>query len=298
MSLKKLTLFLAIGIFAYTGTAQAYPYHGGGGTTLSPKTYAILIGSQASSGGIENAIRGDLDVDHVASQLSWASDVIVLKYNWDNIESNVAGDIQLAASTIAGKVKPGDSFIFYYSGHGTGGAGEGVQDFINPVKGDGYQDNSLASVFSDSVFGSVKKYFLIDSCHAEGMWKNDSADDQDLQTLRNISFLGSSPEAGVAFADSDKNGTGLFTNALLPALTPDATFGNLLLTAMATSGTQVTGFFKDDGLGMGIMQPVGFTSSDFDPNSTISGQPVPEPASLALILASAAVALVWRRRRG
>jgi len=102
----------------------------------------------------------------------------VLKYQW--LDSNTfPSDLGAAASTIAKEIKPNDSLIFYYSGHGTGGSGYGVQDFLNPVKDGAYQDNTLTSVFADSRFTDVKKFFLIDSCHAEGIWKNDTPDDHD-----------------------------------------------------------------------------------------------------------------------
>lgn len=320
MSLNKLAFLLIIGLFLSASAAWADIYtivnngnnntdpnpgsntgittDPNSGSDTSPKTYALLIGSDAPSDSIANAIRGDIDVDHVASQLSWATSVVTLKYNWNDTK-NFAGDIQSAAANFAAKVKPGDSFIFYYSGHGLGGSGEGVQDYLNPMNGISYQDNSLASIFADSLFGSVKKLFLIDSCHAEGIWKNDSADDKDLQTLHNISFLGSSAEDDAAYADTTLNGTGLFTNAILPSLKPNATFGSLLMTAMSTSGTQVSGYYKDEesGQGSGVMDPVGFASGDFDLGSTLGGQPVPEPAVLSLILAGTAFALIWRRRR-
>ncbi len=309
MTLKYLASFLlGIGLLACTTTAQAdftFIIHdgngggNGGGNSDSgngPKTYAILIGSQAPSDGIADAIRGDLDVDNVASKLSWASDVFVLKYKWDD-PNTVAGDIQSAASAIAAKINPGDSFFFYYSGHGTGGSGLGVQDFINPVQSGGYQDNSLTSVFADSRYADANKFFLIDSCHSEGIWNNDSDGDCDLQTLRNISFLASSSENGVAYSDTDLNGTSYFTNALLPAITSDATYGSLLASAMSISGVEANGYFKDSGHGTGFMQPIGYTSTDFDWSATL-GQPVPEPAALVLLLAAAVTALVWRRRIG
>jgi hypothetical protein len=303
MLLKRTAIIsLTIGLFAYTFAAQAVmtvtttPGGGGsgGGSDTGPKTYAILVGSQAPSFGIANALRGDLDVDHVAAQLSWATDVKVLKYQWLGFNT-FASDLQAAASSIAAKIKPSDSFIFYYSGHGTGGSGLGVQDFLNPVLGSGYQDNTLTSVFADSHFTDVKKFFLIDSCHAEGIWKNDSANDRDLQTLSNISFLGSATEDGTAYTNPT-NGTSYFTNAILPVLTPDATFGDLLFGAMSASGNSVTGFFKDDGYGTGITSFVGY-SSDFNQYSQLNGQAIPEPAAFILLLAGAATLFVVRHRR-
>jgi hypothetical protein len=318
MSFKKLVILLIIGLFLSASVAWADLYtivdngnknpdpnsgpnpgntNPNSGSSTNPKTYALLIGSSAPSDSIANAVRGDIDVDHVASQLSWATDIVTLKYNWNNAQ-DFAGDIQSAAANFASKVKPGDSFIFYYSGHGLGGSGDGVQDYLNPINGSLYQDNTLAGIFADSLFGNVKKLFLIDSCHAEGIWKNDTANDKDLQTLHNISFLGSSSEDDAAYADTTLNGTGLFTNAILPSLKPDATFGSLLLTAMATRGTQVSGYFKDEvsGQGAGIMDSVGYASGDLDLGSTLGGQPVPEPAVLSLILAGIAFAFIWRRR--
>lgn len=278
-------------IFAPTGhTANADDASG-------PKMYAILVGSEAPFNGVDDAIRGDLDVDRVATQISWSDTYITLKYRWDGANT-VASDIQWAASTIAAKMKPGDSFMFYYSGHGTGGSGWGIQDFINPVQSGGYQDNSLTSVFSTDAYANVNKLFVIDSCHSEGIWKNDTDDDRDLQTLSKISFLGSSSEDGVAYADPNSNGTGFLTNAILPTLTQGATFGSVLASGLAVAGGQVTGYFKDegDGFGSGPMTPVGGWSGDFDLSQPMGGQVVPEPASLVLLGCVASGFLVLRRR--
>jgi hypothetical protein len=271
-------------------------YGTGSGTSTSPKTYGILIGSTAPSGSLDNAIRGDLDVNNVAAQLSWATELAVLKYNW-NGANTIAGDVSAVVGGIASKVKPGDSVIFYYSGHGTGGPGLGVQDFMNPVSSGGFQDNSLASLFSDARFDSVKKSFLIDSCHAEGLWLNDSANDRDLQSLKNVSFLGSSTEDGVAFSDIDKNGTSIFTNAILSSLTQDAPFGSIAASAMTLDGVQATGYTKEGGYATAIMHPVVYQSYDY---GCIYGSGVviiPEPASVLLLLSGAAVCLLWSIRK-
>jgi hypothetical protein len=299
------TLFLTIGLLVFTTAAQGVLIintpgtggdNGGNGQNTGPKTYAILVGAQSPSFGVDNALRGDLDVDHVAAQLNWAEDIKVLKYQWQDFNT-VAADIQAAASSIASKIKPEDSFIFYYSGHGTGGSGLGVQDFLNPVQSGACQDNTLTSAFADNHFADVKKFFLIDCCHAEGMWKNDSPDDRDLQTLSNISFLGSSSEDGTAYTNPT-TGTSYFTNAILPALTPNATFGELLMTAMSANGNSVTGFFKDDGYGTGNVMAVGHTSADFSPNVQLNGQiAVPEPATFSLLLAATATLIIVRHRR-
>jgi hypothetical protein len=299
MALKNLISFLlGIGLLAYTVAAQGgytieyhYPLSDSG-----PKTYAILVGSDAPAADGSPALRGDLDVDNVASKLTWASAVYLLKYHW-NDANTVAADVQGAASAIASQLNPGDHFIFYYSGHGTGGSAPGVQDFINPVHGDGYQDDALTSVFADSPYTGAKKLFMIDSCHSDGMWWNDTDADHDLQTLTNISFLASSSADGLAFADGDQNGTSFFTNALLPSLTPNTSFGTLLTSAMAIGG-DVSGYLKDDGIGSGAIHPSTHSSVGFDLDATLGGQPVPEPAALVLLLAGAATALIWRRRIG
>jgi hypothetical protein len=174
-----------------------------------------------------------------------------------------------------------------------------MQDYINPMQYGSCQDDYLASIFSDSTtFKEANKFFLIDSCYSEGMWKNDTASDHDLETLSNISFLASSSESGVAYAVSDINnkGTGFFTNAILPALTSDATFGTLLASATASSGT-VTGFFKEgDGSGSntGAWLPVGHSVGDS--SATLGATVVPEPSTLILLLAGSTWLLAWRRR--
>jgi hypothetical protein len=269
---------------------------GGGSSTPAnpgPRTYGILIGSQAPSGSAENVIRGDRDVSNVAAQLSWATELSVLKYNW-NGSNTVAGDISSVVSGIASKINPGDSVIFYYSGHGTGGSGLGVQDFLNPVSSGGFQDNSLASLFVDTRFDSVKKCFLIDSCHAEGLWLNDSANDRDLQSLKNVSFLGSSTEDGVAFSDINKDGTSIFTNAILASLSKDASFGSIVASAMSLDGVQAAGYTKEGGYATGIMHPIAYQSSDYGRiYETDNAVLIPEPGSIFLVLSGFAMILIW-----
>lgn len=293
-----ITLLSFIVLFVSASFAHAavnYPAPNGGGDNSGPQTYAILIGSQAPSNGVQNALRGDLDLANVASQLSWTPNVFKFEYNWLG-PNTIASDIGGAASTIASRVKPGDSLIFYYSGHGVGGSGYGVQDYLNPVQNGLFQDNSLAALFSGSTFDSVKKFFIIDSCHAEGIWKNDTTDDRDLETLKNISFIGSSSEDGLSYTAPESNGTSYFTNAILSSLTPSATFGGLLASASA-SGGEVTGFTKDgEGTVAGKWQPVGHYSDDFDLNSSL-GHPVPEPSTLVLFFTGMATPLLWRLRR-
>jgi hypothetical protein len=320
LSKHLISSLFVIGVFFGASVAHAYiytpdPYSGGGtgynnntvppiytvtttpltyADIISPRTYAILIGSEAPSNGVVNALRGDLDVDNVAAQLSWATEIFKFKYNWMG-PNTIAGDIGFAASSIASRAKPGDSFIFYYSGHGVGGSGYGVQDYLNPVQKGLFQDNSLASVFSGSTFDSLKKFFIIDSCHAEGIWKNDTVADRDLETLKNISFIGSSSEDGLAYTAPESDGTSYFTNAILSSLTPDATFSSIL-TSAASAGGEVSGFAKGGGPVAGTWQSFGATSADFDLGSSL-GQPVPEPSSMILLFAGLATPLIWRLRR-
>jgi len=216
-----------------------------------PKTYAILVGSHAPSDGNPDGVRGDLDVGNVAAKLTWASDVKTIVYNNWSAPDTVAVDIHNAVLAIAAKAQSGDSLIFYYAGHGSGGSGPGVEDFINGLQGSSYQDDTLTSLLADSRLADVKKFVLLDSCHSEGFWKNDSAIDNDLQTLSNISFLSAATEDGVSWSDPSKNNTGFFTNAILSGIKPDATFASLLALAKGAYPDTVTGYFRDDGYGTG-----------------------------------------------
>lgn len=260
------------------------------------RSYAILVGSDAPSAGKDNAILGNSDVDRVASELSWMSQIITLKYNWLNSDT-FASDLQAAASEIGGKIKPDDTFIFYYSGHGIGGPGDGVQDYLKPVQIGALQDDSLAGIFSGTAYENAKKTFILDCCHAEGIWLNDTASDKDLETLKNISFIGSATENGTAYSNPT-TGASYFTNSILGSLNPTATFGELLMTASSGNGSTVTGYFKDDGYGTGVLNAVTYTSAGFDLNTQLNGKAVPEPAIFVMLIAAGSILLLKKGWKG
>jgi hypothetical protein len=275
------------------GTGTGGGSGGSSGSGTGPQTWAILVGSHAPSAGYADALRGDQDVDRVAAKLSSWANVQSFKYDW-NLPSPADSQIQGAIGYVAQYAKPGDSLIFYYSGHGTGGSGLGVEDFINPVSSVSYQDYSLAAGLSDSRLANLKKFVLIDACHSEGLWNNDFEGDADLQSLHNISFLASATEDGVSYSDP-VTGAGYFTSAILSGIGPNATFNSLLTLAQSASTNEVTGYFKDDGSGTGYWHPVGHVSGDFSADTQLNGLPVPEPAAIVLLLAAAP--LFWRRHR-
>jgi hypothetical protein len=293
-------LIFALILLLCASAAQAYvadpPGGGGGGDTNPyPKTYAILIGSQSPSEGVADALRGDFDVDKVNAQLQpWATEVYTFKYNWADNDKSVGSDIFSAANSIAAVIQPGDSLIFYYSGHGIGGSDYDEQDFLKPMLNSEFQDNDLAIAFAGSAYTKVNKFFLIDCCHSQGMWKNDSEFDADLEMLPKISFLGSSSEDGDAYYNSETGS--YFTNAILSSLQPSSTFDNLVTSAMLASGTNATGYTKGDGSDLKTWQAVRFTSSDFNANATL-GTPVPEPATLLMLFSGVVIFVGCRRYR-
>jgi len=263
------------------------PWAGGGAASVmytekpGATTYAILVGSRAPSGGVNDAVRGDIDVDHVAAKLSWVAseNKYEIKVNWNDPDT-VAASIQSDLSLIKSRIRAGDTLVFYYSGHGSLGSQPSIEE-INAVAGGQLTDVDLATMLADPALANVRKLVLLDSCHSGGFVMNDAPNDLDLRTVSDIAFLSAATEAGTTTADAD--GTGHWTNKILPYLDENTTFSNLAYYAATAYADRVTGFFKDDGYGTVDCNAMSYFSPDFDPNVSFNGTTVPEPSTLSLL---------------
>ena len=206
-----------------------------------PKTYAILVGSRAPSAGNPDAVRGDLDVDHVSAKLTWATEKKIIKYDWNDADT-AATAIQNAITDVASKITANDTLLFYYSGHGSGSSDVGVNEAIVAVNGGAHLDNTLTSALADGRLTNVRKLVLLDSCNSGGFWNDDFVGDQDLSHLTNVALLAAATEDTNAIAVGD--GTGEFTNSILPYLNHDTTFAQLANFAATAHSGNVTGGSK------------------------------------------------------
>lgn len=141
---------------------------------------------------------------------------------------NVTGQ-QIISNLNTMTVGPSDTFIFYYSGHGSFGLENtpGDRNEAAPAvnKRDEWlfasitpgrvTDDDLCSCFNRSNFNrSATKIVILDSCYSGGFWNG--TDEGDLEKISNIAVLASAPEDKMSPASSD------LTKALVKGMTKGA----------------------------------------------------------------------------
>jgi Caspase domain len=276
-----------------------------------PTTYAILVGSDAPSFvgdpsvfDVPHAIRGDTDANNVAARLhgvGWHTSVNVLPYDFVTHPDTVKSDIDSAISNVASQVaisgdssptSAKDTLLFFYSGHGLLSNGHALAAPVGTIGPTGtldsvgaYTDNDLLTALENPKLADVRKIVLLDSCHAGGFLTDE------LKGLHDIALLAAATADGFAVTAGD--GTGVFTDAILPYLNANTTFADLESFAATKYSPTVTGFFKDAGSGVGSNQLFAYISPDFDVSLGLDGLPVfvPEPATLVLLLMSSV--MLW-----
>jgi hypothetical protein len=186
------------------------------------------------------SLNGKADAQAIYEKLKkfniWAStNPTPLILNPNNSASANLSQIQQSLENIKSNLKSGDSFVFYFSGHGgfptTSGGDEtpvwisiGPWDLWNKhdeylVTGAGtwsflLSDDSLASWLDDPVWDEVHKLVLLDACHSGGFWgDNNPSDSGDLEKLPRVALMAACPEWGVSFS-SPTDGRGLWTMRL------------------------------------------------------------------------------------
>ena len=116
-------------------------------------------------------------------------------------------------STIEAMIQPGDSFVFYFMGHGGQLAAPGDETpdssgntsdeyLILTEDGDRYvlyqlsDDEFAGDLFGDSKWADVQKLFLLDACRSGGFWGDHNPSDPggDLEKLPQTALLASAPE--------------------------------------------------------------------------------------------------------
>ena len=233
-----------------------------------PKLFGIMIGQDDRERVLLPrlyALRGDIDAYAVFNVLSahpsWAdlsegnpSSPIVFSEvdEYDLADPSVAESIRVQLAGM--DVRDGDTFVFYFSGHGapyvhvhavdpnpyleTPVVIDGVNNEWDEFLACGLNDDDLYRIFSDSKWAGVRKIFFLETCHGGGFLGTSDSDFGDLEKLETLG----SPYALFASATEEKtskgiinplkpelNGRGIWTyELLLPALkNVDITVGGL-----------------------------------------------------------------------
>jgi len=196
------------------GTRQTMVYYQQGTPPPpAPKLHAIIVGV---NWGYPH--RGDLGAQAVYDQLSsltnWATDnpapIILNPYSDDGQHNwlEVAG----AVNNIADHLNPGDSFVFYFEGHGgnyDSGDETGViaysrwgipgystgDEFLALSESYYLTDDELTSLFDYQQWSGINKLFVLAACQSGGFWGDDlTADAGDLERLPLTALLAAAPE--------------------------------------------------------------------------------------------------------
>lgn len=311
-----------------------------------PRLFGLIIGNQEGL-----LLRADKDAQNVFDRLStfpnWAP---VAAGNTSGPEGTLA---TWMTRLDAMEVRPGDALVFFYSGHaGTvdnsnqeSSTGDETpvdveaglidepnnsgDEAIQTSDGFGLRDDELADYFKsrESKWGEVLKVFILDACYSGGFVGDGlTSDTGDLETLTNNYILVPAASEGdptptvTLLLDGFQHngttfelGTGVWTNFLLPLLTPDRSFVQLQSEMNAFSS--VVQAWLGDPIGIKVLTETG-DEAPFDPawwgapftiapnldpmDPLLRGEPVklPEPSTLiSLVTGSGMLAVLHARRR-
>jgi probable HAF family extracellular repeat protein len=212
-----------------------------------PKLCAVLVGyGDPASEKWPKRTRGDEDAIAMYDLLSKYPGVRPENL-WLLVNPSTSQDVQTIMQKAVAQLRPGDSLLFYYAGHGfTNDGWPNVANDEPPVpfgsvarlygsgelnrgdeylwlKGDGVGDISddvLSSWLScDPKMADVRKMVILDSCFAGGFWgtSGNDTDTGDLDKLNNIGLLAACGEGGVAYTVPG-TGRGVFSLVVAEAL--------------------------------------------------------------------------------
>ena len=203
----------------------------------TPQLYAVLVGS--NDGPFH---RGDLDAQAIRNVLSGYRGVA--PENLTLLLNPSADNVHAAIGQISDKLQPGDSFVFFYAGHGAYlNGGSEPQCWNSPLAIALYQElwndgdemlvwddknGAATSIEDDNLkqwlsenpkMASAQKLVLLDACHSGGFWgrEGNQSDVGDLDKLENIGLIAACQEQNFTFT-YPWNGRGYFSTALENAL--------------------------------------------------------------------------------
>ncbi|MBN1506185.1 MAG: caspase family protein [Sedimentisphaerales bacterium] len=110
-------------------------------------------------------------------------------------------EIEIVVNRLLDEMSPGDTFIFYGAGHGTGKGNVGATDhqdettvntgdealLLSANANDYLFDDTLTRILSSAKMQEMQKWVILDACGSGGFWGNNNPDDEgDLEKLTNI----------------------------------------------------------------------------------------------------------------
>jgi hypothetical protein len=288
---------------------------------VPPTMYAVL------GGAADPSARGDLDSQAIRNAL--------LRFPGARTENlrlaTTRTEFEGAMADIATKIRPQDSLVVYFSGHGyynfdtsetpvrngflarreTGNEFNVGDDMLD--LGEGISDDQLAAMLSSTPeLLQAKKTVFLDSCFSGGFWgrAEDASDQGDLDGVQNVALLASAEEGDLSFSVPG-SGRGFFSIALEATLDDmaaggtDPSFASLLLALNAryinssfpNSGLVRAFPWLDEPLLIDVEEALGAASlvgGGYDPDASF----VPEPIGAAYLLSAFACILCRPVRRG
>jgi len=252
-----------------------------------PKMYGLLVGSTDVFSSILPFITIDGQSDAEAMEVALGRFPTIagvdkeLFYAPDTTLAHPVTTIQSAISNLSQKVKPGDTVVFFYSGHGTHLpvpiSVSGILITSNETEGKIMSDQ-LTTWFDNDVWKDVNKLFIFDSCYSGGFAEaEDYYDRKDLGGLTHSAVLAACAQDGQTGTVSPFNPSGFFTSQVLKALAINngsaaadlnhdgLTFSELkdFVTNEVSLSNAYDGYLKDDP-GVVTFQPSILTSATAD----------------------------------
>lgn len=282
---------------------------------VHPKnTYGIFIGSNDATLGF-TTLNGTADATKVYEKfntLSPFTDRDVLLYDLNDASATPDADVFALLDTYTSLVKPGDDFVFFYSGHGSGSKTDlsiPESAYITERTGSGQiSDWELAAWFLDperaDKWAAVNKLFIMDSCHSGGFWDGTAEGASNLSGLDHVALLAASGELELALANPLQDWEGFFSSALEDALTKVSGFAKADVDKNGLTVDELKAYLETYAIGPGAegyikgdwsydLQPVGW--SIYSAQSSDFSMSIPEPASLGLF-AVGVLTLIRRKR--
>lgn len=134
---------------------------------------------------------------------------------------NNRDEIQANLRALRDGLRPGDTFVFYFAGHGAFDTDEGDEEskcqqdrwFIGSCSpytsdeclmmgadGTVFWDDEMHAIFAHEGWRDVNKLFILDACFAGGFWgTTEFGDTGDLATLPRTAIIASSPEESFSY---------------------------------------------------------------------------------------------------